>query len=204
VLAQFLTLLMSASAVYLTSSAYCILVSPPPPSHTGVVPPCCSNSLLCFQMQGCPHETFTQYWHLRQQGVPIGPIPPLDAACTSTLHPLLGPLSTQYQAAQLAVHPELLAIGVMQEAAGSSSRSGSQHYGYHPTEPPDPSPVVAWAVGTAHATTGGRADAGSRVAQVIRVSYEALAWVKGHAVRFPVLALNSIISNSTYRGGSIT
>jgi hypothetical protein len=146
-------------------------------------------------MQGCPQKAFRQYWTLRQQGVPLGPILALDSACTSTLHAILGPLAAQYQAAQLTTHPELLAIGRNQVAAASSSRSGSRHYAYHPTEPPDPSPVAAWVLPV------GDTDTGSRVARALQVSGEALAWLKGQVVRFPVVQQNSSLSSSSTDSG---
>lgn len=164
------------------------------PQHTSPQRP---DSVLCLHLQGCPHETFKQYWALRQQAVPLGPIPTLDTACTYTLHSLLGPLSAQYRATQLVTHPELLAVGLMQAAAPSSSRTGSQHYGYHPTEPPNPSPVVAWAV-----SAGGTDIAGFRVAEVMQSSLDALDWLKGHAVRFPLLAVNSSLRDSASSGSS--
>lgn len=150
-------------------------------SHS-IQPLCCH--MLCFIVQDCAASTFRRYWVLRQQAVPIGPIPALDAACSTTLPSLLGSLAAQYHAAQLTKHPELLAVGVQQAASASGSRSHPgahpEHYGYHPTAPPDPTPVLAWSL-------QGGADM-SRVALVLQASYDALVWVKEHAARFPVLA----------------
>lgn len=65
----------------------------------------------------------------------------------------------------------------------------TQQYGYTPTEPPDPSPIVAWKLPIGAAGVGGGAVGnGSAVAQVVQASYEALDWVKQHARQFPLLA----------------
>lgn len=142
---------------------------------------------MCLQ-DDCPVAVFKAYLSLRQQAVPLGPLPALDEACKAQLTYMLGPLASRYTSARLRAHPELLAIGWM-------AMNGTQHkviqqygYGYTPTEPPDPSPTVAWKLPTGGAGGGGAVGNGSAVAQVVQASYEALDWVKQHARQFPLLA----------------
>jgi hypothetical protein len=140
---------------------------------------------------------FQSYWALRQQAVPIGTIPQLDNTCSGILTSRLGRLAPQYRAAQLDIHPELLAMGgLLEQGHANKQRDKQRHYGYHPTEPPDSTPVVAWSVPPTDAAAVNAAAAAeeeqsvSSVGQLIAASHSALAWLQQHLQEFPLLQNN--------------
>jgi uncharacterized membrane protein YgcG len=131
----------------------------------------------------------------------------LDNACSGFLTSRLGNLAPRYQAAKLDVHPELLALLRLLK---QGRRHNQRHYGYNPTEAPDPAPVVAWSVtpiDAAAAANGAAAAAeqsGSSVGTLIAASHSALLWLQQHRKDFPLLqdSMGRRLSDAFGRSGS--
>lgn len=171
-------------------------------------------------LQDCPAAVFESYWSMRQHAVPIGRAASgylEPTACRTALAALVAaPLAAQYKAAQLELHPELLALAAAAlDGAGLPLDQHQHHQNQHNNladsaarrhddlaDVPNATPVVAWVLPKQHLNAATSAVT-TTTQQVVQASYEAFDWLRTHAVEFPLLAkTGSNVAGNSSSGSS--